>query len=478
MMNIIKSFKDLPPQLLTALAHDPAFFIWFAFDEWLWSLQRTILFALKKYRRVAVYACHAVGKSHLASRIVPWFLQTHKNSIVIVTAPRFEQAKNNIWRRVVEAYAKSRIKLAGKPTSTEWNVYLGKNTSAKLAWYAKVETSSKEDGFQGIHAPYLLFIFDEASGIPDFVWNATEGNLASGEGYWLAIGNPLRPEGRFYQTLFDPRFVKIRISAFDTPLFTGELETIPEKYRPILESTLISPEFVEQVKRVYGENSAMYKVKVLGEFPITQSASSLFPEHLIEYAFNNENAPKDIGGNVVTIDPAGFGEDHTIITVWQGLYQVDLIRIPANTLGQIASKVERIVRDYNIDAVIFDRTGLGEGLGDLLLHLPTEVFGVHFSQKARKASQFADTRTEMYFNLAKALRDKQVRLYPDPKLKEELLAMEVSIDTKGRYKLEPKKNIRAKLGRSPDSADAVALRFAMVNFLDDISDSFSPDLDF
>lgn len=448
--------EKIPPEVWKELLEDPAFFIWLAFDEWLWSKQREIALALLKYKRVAVYSCHSSGKSHLASRLALYIAQTRPQSITVITAPKYEQAKDVIWRGVMEAYIKSRIKLLGEPDSTKWNIQPGK-------WYAKVSSTKRVDAFQGIHAPYLFFVFDEATGIPDEIWEATEANLASGEGYWLVLGNPLRPEGRFYQTQFDPTFYKVKISAFDTPLFTGEIDRIPEKYAKILRKLLITPKFVEEAKLKYGEDSPYYRVKVLAEFPV-ETASSLFKLSDIDYAFRNKKV-EAVGDVIITCDPARYGEDYTVITVWKGLKMLELIPIRKSSTAYITQLLKNLAIQYKAVAINIDEVGLGIGIVDTLrndgeLIRTTNINGVHPQREAFNDRLYADTRTEMFFNLKQVLEKREVYLIPSKELKNELLAMEYTFDNEGRFKLVSKDIIKKKLGRSPDFADAVALRFA------------------
>jgi len=447
--------NNLPPKFFKELKENPAFFIHLAFDEWLWSKQREIAFALKKYRFVAVYSCHSSGKSHLASRLLIWFSQTHPDSISIVTAPKYEQAKDVLWRGVIEAWAKSQLQLQGVPYSTFWEIKAGK-------WYAKVTSTKKEDSFQGVHAPYLLFVFDEATGIPDPIWEATEANLASGEGYWLVIGNPLRPEGRFYKTLFDPTFYKVKISAFDTPLFTGEIDEIPPKYAEVLRKVLITPKFVENAKLKYGEDSPYYKVKVLAEFP-TETSSSMFKVADIEACMKKKSVEVTTP-IVITCDPARYGDDYTVITVWEGYKMVELIPLKGKPLSFVGNLIGSLTAKWRATSIIIDANGLGAGLVDMLrankdIAKKANVIEVYASEKAFNDRVYADARTEMYFLLKEKIENRELSLINSKELKQELLAMEYTFTGKGQFKLVNKDVIRKKIGRSPDFADATALRF-------------------
>jgi hypothetical protein len=46
------------------------------------------------------------------------------------------------------------------------------------------------------------YIFDEASAVPDAIWEVAEGGLTDGEPHIFAFGNPTRNSGKFYRITF------------------------------------------------------------------------------------------------------------------------------------------------------------------------------------------------------------------------------------------------------------------------------------
>src|SRR5207253_7879237 len=79
----------------------------------------------------------------------------------------------------------------------------------------------------------------------------------------LAIGNPDNSATHFYKVSQPGSgWNAIRISAFDTPNFTGE--KVPEK----VAVSLISQEWAEEKKSEWGEGNALYNSKILGEFTL------------------------------------------------------------------------------------------------------------------------------------------------------------------------------------------------------------------
>lgn len=455
---------DLPPKIINAFINNPIYFSRLVFNNFLWSKQREICYALLKTKRVAVYSATGTGKSFLLANLIHWFLQTRPNSVVAIVGANYRQVLRSVWRVAISQFSKARIKLIGEPTSTKFQVTAGQ-------WYAEVLSARKIEALQGIHAPYMLFLVDEASGVEEMIFDAIDGNLTGGDAYVLMMGNPLRPEGRFYQTLFDPNYYKVRISVFDTPLFTGEINEIPEEYARLLKKVLPTPEWLEQMEVRYGKDSAFYKAKILGIFP-EESDMGMFNIADIEYAMTNNNVKEDESEIYITADIASMGDDETVICVWKGFKCVEMITSQKNDTMGAVGLINNIAKRYGVDKnqsnsyIIVDATGEGRGVVDRLFELGYgNVYPVNFSQNALEREKYFNIATEMFFHLRNVLRNKMIKIPYDDKLKRQLMAISYEFDSEGRFKLVPFKQLKkntGKLGGSPDRAVALALRFSTV----------------
>jgi len=455
MSNIVKSFKDLPPNIVCQLYEDPVFFARFVFDSYLWSKQREICRALLKFKRVAVYSCTGSGKSYLCSNLLPFFLQTKENSISVVVGANYKQTIRSVWRSVCTMYTKARIPLLGEPDSTKWVIGRGQ-------WYSEVLSARRIESLQGLHAPYILQVAEEASGCDEMVFDAFDGNSTSANCYQLYIGNPLRPQGRFYETLYDPTFYKVNISIFDTPLFSGEIDEIPEPYKSRLKLLLPNEEYVKNAEIKYGKGSAFWKAKVLGQFPM-EDDYSLFNINDIEYAFENEDVERD-GEKILTVDCARFGGDESVFCSFIGFYNDEMVTIKKNDTMAIVGQIVNMDKENEYDYIVIDETGLGVGVVDRLIELGfTNVIGVNFSENAFDEETYSNIGTEMFFNLAKALKDKKVRLVGSDKLKKQLMAFFYTFDSRGKFRICDMQTLKKQiLKESPDRAVACALRFCVI----------------
>ena len=240
----------------------------------LWSKQREIALALRDHPRVAVRSCHAAGKTFLAATCIVWFCYTRPGAIALTTASTYRQVRYVLWRTLHRLIGRAPLPLGGVLNDAE--LRLGDQ------WYALGLSTNQPDRFQGFHAPHVLVVVDEPGAIPPPVFGAIEGVLASGDTRLLMIGNPTQPHGPFFDAFHDDRaqFRSFRISAFDTPNFTDEADR-PE---------LVSTEWVESRRRMWGETSDLYRSRVLGEFP-SAGVNQLFPPSLLDRAV----APTEAG---------------------------------------------------------------------------------------------------------------------------------------------------------------------------------------
>jgi hypothetical protein len=222
----------------------------FGFEAW--SKQVEILKALRRHKRVAVRSCHGVGKTATAATAVLDFM-TEGPCRVITTAPTWSQVEQLLWREIAIRHSK----IPGEPFGKIFKSAL----EVRSDWFAMGLSTDKPERFQGHHAPRMMLVVDEASGVDEAIYEASEGFLTAEEARVLLIGNPTRPAGTFYKA-FQPEsgWYTVHMSAFDAPAFTGE------KVSKEAERALITQEWVQDAKQQWGEDSAAYKIRVLGEF--------------------------------------------------------------------------------------------------------------------------------------------------------------------------------------------------------------------
>jgi hypothetical protein len=161
---------------------------------------------------------------------------------------------------------------------------------------------------------------------------------------------------------------------------------------------------------------------------------------------------------VLGVDVARFGDDRSCIVRRQGLacFQPD-VHIGLNNM-QLADRVMIEMDKHNPDAVFID-AGRGEGVIDRCRQMGYQVTEIPFGGKPRDEKRYVNRRIEMWDGICQWLKAGGA-LPPYAPLIADLVVPTFEYDAAGRMKLEAKKDMKKRMNRSPDIADALALTFA------------------
>jgi hypothetical protein len=432
-------------------AEEPLAFIDEVLGVTLYSRQREIVEAVRDHDRVAVKSGNATGKTTAAAVTMLAWLAGGPGSVVVSTSATDAQLRRVLWRETRGRFRHARGFFEGATvTDTELFVEPG--------WYATGFSTDTAEAFQGIHADRVLVVVDEASGVSEDIFDAVEGLLAGGDARLLLIGNPLRTAGSFFDA-FNSRadeYATMTISAFDTPVFTGE--EVPRELR----RRLVSKRWVERLqKRAAGSNTFM--VKVLGEFP-GESDDAVVGLDDLNRAYEQTVEPG--WPLVIGVDVARYGSDHTVVAVREGnrIRVVDSYQGKnlMHTSGRVAELARRLQESTGRRPTItIDDVGVGVGLVDRLDEL--REFKIEPFNAARSSSRprdFPNKRSELWFLFAEVAP--LLDLDPaDVELKADLLAPTYGHSSDGKRVVEAKALTKKRLRRSPDRADAVLLTLAV-----------------
>lgn len=427
----------------------------------LWSKQAEIMCAVRDHPRVAVRSCHTSGKTLTSAVITCWWLDAHQpgTAMVVSTAPTAVQVKALLWREIGRLHRSAR--LPGRVNLTEWYI------DGELVAFGRKPSEHDESAFQGVHARHVLVLVDEACGVGGPLWTAAETIASNKHSRILAVGNPDDPSGAFADC-FAPDSVwhQIAISAFDTPAFTGE--TVPDG----LADLLVSPEWVAARAVAWGEDSALYCSKVLGEFPADAAdAWTVIPAAMAARCRHLDLEPD--GPHEAGID-VGAGGDETVFAERRGPVVGTVLSFrDADPMATVGRLVNAIV-DTGVDLVRVDVTGIGWGIYGRLRELSShhhpdspltthsaEVVGVNFGSRARKPARYANRRAELWWHGRELSRTGgwDLTAVDDAVLGELCAPRFVILDSGGKIRIEAKTDVIARIGRSPDRADAILLAF-------------------
>lgn len=428
-------------------------------DTFLWSKQREIITSVRDNPLTAVQSCHSAGKSRTAATVIAWWLDVHPpgEAFVVSSAPTQKQVQAILWREINAMHSK--FNLPGRTNLTEWYI------NNQLVAFGRKPADYEPDAFQGIHARFMLLVLDEANGLPASIWDSGSTMTSNKHARILAIGNPDDPSSEFAKKCRkDSGWNVIKISYRDTPNFTKEV--VPE----YLNELLIDPDWVNQKAREWGEDSALFSSKCLGEFPESTASGVVMKADAL--ACRELQLPES-GVREAGID-VGAGGDRTVIRERVGMRagreSVFVSNDPMQTIGQLVE----CINEWGIQRVKVDEIGIGWGLTGRLRELSSkhnigntthnaEVVGVNFAGKALDHERFQNARAEIYWTIGREYS--RLRMWDlenvDDDVLEELCAPKYEImDSKGRIKIEPKLHVIQKLGRSPDRAEALLLAYA------------------
>jgi hypothetical protein len=459
------ALKDRISNPWVKYADDPVRFVTEGLKEGVWSKQVEILQSVRDNKRTAVPACHAPGKTHIAARVIAWWVVCHPQgtSRVVTTATIFRQVKNILWPHIRRVH--SLHNLPGEVLTTEWKV--GEEVVADGFSAA----DHNETAVQGIHAEHLLVVVDEAGGISPTIGQALESLMTGGHTRLLVLGNPPTDNigGWFEQACNSPLYNVIPIPATATPNFTGEHVGRWAK-------NLVDQQWVKDVTSEFGEQSPFVQARVYARFPRVTTNVTI-PVDWIESALTNEpgTGPIRLG-----VDVAADGGDEFAIAQVAG-NTVSIIHTSTNNSNavEVAGTVLNCIHQaqqthqqlqitqpiqVNIDAI-----GVGWGVASLLQEWAKEgrhqatINAVNVATKADETSKFANQRAEMWWATRTLLQpdpttgEQAIRLNIDTRTIAQLTAPTYRANSTGRIQIEAKADMKKRGISSPDRAEALLL---------------------
>jgi phage terminase large subunit len=436
----------------------------------MWEAQRKAALAVVKNRRVARRSGHKVGKSMLAAALVIWWTLTRGLARGILTAPTSRQVKKALWFEIRRFWQNSpKLRELMPEPALEPETGIRWDDGRELFGF----TASSADKVSGPGGPAVFVVVDEASGVPRDVWEALQG-IRAGGGKVLALGNPTQTSGWFYDAFHERRdgWDLDRISSRDTPNFVENRQVIPG---------LADREFAEEIGSDYGTDSPAYDVRVEGNFP-KQVANAVVGLQMVELARLRWDDTEEIGPLELGVDVARFGDDFSAVAARRGL------KLYTPEYFENEHKIKAVVNGYNSIAVAgmvvqcmsvlqlpgqrvrikIDVTGgFGEPVAEQLRTLREknelgqfsqfiDIIEVNFAAESSDSEKYPVLRDELWFGV-RSFCAAGGSLYPDAKLESELVAPTYAPDERGRNKVEKKKDIKKRIGRSPDRADAAVL---------------------
>lgn len=527
------------------------------FDAWAWDVLRLrnyekmrdiahdCLFANRS--RTMTKSGNGVGKSSLMSQMILWAgsVFDEGDTVSIVSAPSIPQLQKVTFAylksyhgRVSSLVKESDFKVPGRIDENLGWVSETKNGKIWLATGRKPPDQDAVSMFQGLRSQIgMTYVwFDEAGGMSRAMFTAAEAVQTGEDSRFSGIGNPDNAGTEFQQSFVDKvkanEYNLHTISAFDTPVYTGERVYPHSPEGDAMEAQLLraltSKQWVAHKSRIWATGGAVLpdpehpenrsydmrvdvtepwrkgdvqhlgkqfevrdgkKVvviskmkwdarglsKVLGEFP-GDSDFAFFPQEAIDTAHGTEIA-EDMGVRpVFGVDIARFGADESVIYLNRG-GRVRLLDSWGKTdTVETARRIHRQAIEHNASEVRIDSVGVGGGVYDMLKVLEEfsdknyVLIGVDGGFKSPDLKRWSNARAYNHDQLRELMLGRSLDLdYDDRELADQLINVTFKFKERGGVQITAKDDMRTVMDGSPDRLDA--LIYSVI----DTSSLFLPD---
>ena len=467
--------------------------------------QQAILRSVQENPRTSVVSGTARGKDFVAACCAVCFLyltprwnargELVENTKVALTAPTERQVKNIMMPEVARLIGRAKqrgVDLPGRLTTSDIR------TSEK-EWFLtgfKADENNHE-AWSGFHAVHTMFVITEATGVADDTFAAIEGNL-QGDSRILLVFNPNTPVGYAARSQKGDRWAQFRLNSLTAPnvrerrmVIPGQVdyEWVKDKLEqwatPIRESEVQEDLDDFEFEGQWYRPEDLFRKKVLGKFPKV-AEDVLIPQQWIETAqerwlCNGGREPMGQEERMLGVDVAGMGRDATCYVerkgAWVSEFDCHNSGGTADHMAVAGNIVARRRRHPEMYASI-DTIGEGAGVYSRCIEVdsPRHIISCKYSEwGGNDPSRMTDTTGQHHFLNMRAYLFWRVRdwlnpkndtgamLPPDARFAEEATEIRWFFRSDGKIQIEPKEDIRKRLGRSPDRFDALANTFYPIN---------------
>lgn len=454
----------------------------------LWSKQKEVVSSVQENKSTAVKAGHGVGKSFLVALLICHWVDTrYPECFVASTAPSQAQIGAIVWREIrnfktlIEKRHKAGEidhKLPGYITSlNEW-----KSDDGTMIGFGRRPPEQKEESsVQGLHAKYVLAVGDESCGLSEAMIDALANVTSNATSRRILIGNPTDPGSHFGRIFRENTgaWALHTISVLDSPHFTDEGATLPAS---VMDS-LTGPEYVEDKKREYGEDSPRYKARVLGEFAYDLGDTLIKEADMAVARDLDVFVPNEVY-TILGCDIARMGADKSVVyKVEKGLRRVDdevttdeVLKLElvdswddARTT-ETSNRIHKWAVDLGANEVRIDGLGIGASVVDILLSrddVPYIIIDMNSNGASPDRKQWHNARAYWWDGMRSILRSGGVSIVnADERLQDELLSVGYKFNAQsGGLLVESKDDMRKRGQKSPDFADAAIYACANMDHL-------------
>lgn len=395
-------------------------------------------------RRISVRSGHGVGKTTTLAVLLVWWACTRFPQKAVCTAPTSAQlfdalaAETKTWFKKLPVALRECFEV-----KTESIVFLPAPEESFISF--RTSRAETPEALAGVHSEHVLLIGDEASGIPDPVFESAAGSMSGHNATTLLAGNPVRTTGLFFDTHH-----KLR----------GDWRTY---HISCVGHPRVSPDFVADMAKRYGRDSNAFRVRVLGEFP-TGDDDTVIPFELVEAALHRDVAPQKVRP-IWGVDCARFGNDASALAIRQGNVLVEPVQEwkgldTMQLVGRIKARWDDTPPDARPSEILVDVIGLGAGVQDRLAELGLPARGINVAESPSMKGKDLNLRAELWFKGKEWFAGRACSIAGDEHLAAELVQPRFKYTSSGKRQVEAKEDMKKRGVQSPNRADAFLLTLA------------------
>lgn len=398
--------------------------------------------------RISIRSGNGAGKTCLLSIIILHFILFRNDVKVPVTAPSSGQLKDGLipetrkWMRKLPDFLRAKI------DHTQDRIYRVDSPEQDFVSFRTARRETPE-ALQGIHATFVLCVVDEASGVPDEVYEAAQGTMSTEGAIFIMISNPTRLKGYFYRShhRMKAAWHTYHVTSFD--------------------SSRVDVSFIKQISDDYGENSDQYRVKVLGNFP-TRDEQTLIGNDVVRAALGRDIV-NDKRNTVWGVDVGRGGDLSSLVKRSQHV----LFGIKTQNYSDTMKTVAWVKKEWDEtepserpSSIFVDVIGIGAGVADRLREMGLPIVDVNVAESPSMSGKYVRLRDEIWWAFKTWLETGNTAIDCDgdkalaDNVESEVCAPLQKFTDSGKDAVESKKEMRARGIRSPNIADAACMTFA------------------
>lgn len=409
---------------------------------------------LSRKKGIAIRSGHGCGKDAFLSWVYLWLLICFSTEKCRgqVTAPNQAQLRAILWTEFRYWIKYSADNAGGESLLSEKiavesdTVYhkMFKKISfilAKTANIRSMDESEQGEALAGAHSEYMILAADEASGLPRGVFKPVEGAMTQMMNFAILIGNPTRYTGYFRDCFYEDRnrWICLHWNAEDSPI--------------------VKQETLEEDRKQYGADSNWYRIRRLGEFPLSEP-DALIPLEWIEAAVNREIEPEKTKPIILGCDISRYGGDKSVVCPRQGHKVYEMSTRSKSDTVETAGWINEHMTERRAAVSCVDVIGVGAGVVDNLKHNKRRVLSVDVARRAVNPAKFLNRRAELYWKLRVLFENNLISIPDDNELQAELSSIKYKYNIKNILLIESKEDRKRQGLKSPNKAEALMLSYA------------------